>query len=113
MKEHEAVDDTTRGVFSAPNRRLLYPAILDGTSNSPSPSEKSIRRRGSTSNDRTRQVSVRGYQATGLPEVAPQRGILPSVCLATVNHKRYLQAHDPDCSTGMHWGYGLSDSTGL
>jgi prepilin-type N-terminal cleavage/methylation domain-containing protein len=111
LKEWEATMDTTRGVFQLRDGRRLT-EIFDGLTNTIAFGEVATAN-GVNFSDRSRQASIRGYQATSLTETAPGRGILPIDCLKTSQNRRYSAAQNPIARRGMHWGNGMSDFSGF
>jgi prepilin-type N-terminal cleavage/methylation domain-containing protein len=108
LAEWETIGQTTRGVFQQLYGRTMA-SCLDGTSNTIAFGEAGTAP-GVIAGKRIQEASIRGYQATSIPETTPGRGVLPSDCRATAMNGRYLKTQSPIAKRGLNWGDGLNDS---
>ncbi len=111
LAEWEVLGDATRGVFQQLYGRRIA-NCLDGTSNTIAFGEAGTAF-GVIAGTRVKEASIRGFQATSIPETAPGRGILPSACIATARNGRYQNTQSPIAKRGLNWGDGLNDSIGF
>jgi hypothetical protein len=108
LADWEIIGSTTRGMFQQLYGRSLS-SCLDGTSNTIAFGEAGTAF-GVIAGTRTIEASIRGYQATSLPETSPGRAVLPSDCQATATGGRYRKMQSPIAKRGLNWGDGLNDS---
>lgn len=64
-------------------------------------------------NERTTGTTIRGYNATSVPQRTVGHGIIPNDCLALASAGRYQKDQSVVAKRGMHWGDGNPDLVGF